>query len=103
MVAKGKGKWVRRNLGERCALLSRFGASGLGVTAFCRREGISAASLYRWRAEAGGAIDRGDVGGDERASAFVDLGALRTHTSAGPRLDLKLDLGDGLVVHLVRR
>jgi hypothetical protein len=103
MVAKGKGKWVRRNLGERRALLSRFDGSGLGATAFCRREGISTASLYRWRAEASGAIDRGDVGGEERASAFVDLGALRTHTLAGPRLDLKLELGDGLVLHLVRR
>ena len=102
MAGRGKGKWVRRSLGERRALLSRFDGSGLGVTAFCRGEGISAASFYRWRAEAGGGVDRTDVAGDGRSSAFVDLGALATHTSARPRLDLKLDLGDGLVVHLVR-
>jgi putative transposase len=103
MVAKTKDKWVRRNLGERRALLSRFEGSGLAVTAFCRRERISAASFYRWRNESGGALERGDVSGGERPSAFVDLGALRMQASRTPRLEVKLDLGDGLVLHLVRR
>lgn len=103
MVAKSKGKSVRRNLVERRALLSRFEGSGLGVAAFCQRERISAASFYRWQRESGGAIDRPTVADGERESAFVDLGALRTQASATSRLDLRLDLGDGLVLHLVRR
>ena len=31
MVAKNKGKWVRRNVDERRAVLSRFEGSGLGA------------------------------------------------------------------------
>ncbi len=103
MVPKSKGKWVRRNLVERRALLSRFEGSGLGVTAFCQRERISAASFYRWQRESGGAIDQSAAADVERASAFVDLGALSMQASTTPRLDLRLDLGDGLVLHLVRR
>jgi putative transposase len=103
MVAKSKGKWVRRNLVERRALLSRFEGSGLGVTAFCQRERISAASFYRWQRESGGGVHRATADDIERASALVDLGALSMQASTSPRLDLRLDLGDGLVLHLVRR
>lgn len=103
MVAKGKCKWVRRNLVERRALLSRFEGSGLGVAAFCQRERISTASFYRWQRESGGGIECATAADGEHASAFVDVGALRTRTSTTPRLDLRLDLGDGLVLHLVRR
>jgi hypothetical protein len=41
----------RRRLGEAGwrALLGRFAGSGLGVAAFCHREGVSAASFHRWR------------------------------------------------------
>ena len=31
------------------ALIERLGRSGLSVSAFCEREGISRQSLYRWR------------------------------------------------------
>ena len=103
MVAKSNGKWVRRNLVERRALLSRFEDSGLGVAAFCQRERISAASFYRWQRESGGGMDRAAAADDERASAVVDLGALSMQASTLPRFDLRLDLGDGLVLHLVRR
>jgi len=103
MVAKSKGKWVRRNLAERRAVLSRFEDSGLGVAAFCQRERISAASFYRWQRESGVPVDRAAVDDGERASAFVDLGALRTRTATTSQFDLRLDLGDGLVLHLVRR
>jgi len=103
MVAKSKGKWVRRTLVERRALLSRFEDSGLRVGAFCQRERISSASFYRWQRESGGGIDRAAATDGERASAFVDLGALSMQASTPPGFDLRLDLGDGLVLHLVRR
>jgi hypothetical protein len=34
--------------------------------------------------------------------AFVDLGTLNCAASSRPPIDLKLELGDGLVLHLVR-
>jgi putative transposase len=102
MAGNRKGKWARRSQGEWCLLLAKFGASGLGVEAFCRREGISAASFYRWRSMLSETVDRGDVVGHDSAPAFVDLGALNSESSPRPRLDLKVDLGDGLVLHLVR-
>lgn len=103
MVAKSKGEWIRRNLVERRALLSRFEGSGLGITAYCRRERIRAASFYRWQREAVGAVDRAAAADGEGTSAFVDLGALSMQASTTARFDLMLDLGDGLVLHLVRR
>ena len=115
------GKQRRRRLGEVGwrALLGRFASSGLGVGAFCRREGVSAASFYRWRHLLGetGALsspasgrpssDRGARGADaclmpaDGSTAFVDLGALPAGTRGG-RIELRIDLGQGLVLHLAR-
>ena len=97
MAGRTKGKRSRRSQDEWRALMARFDSSGLGVEAFCRREAISAASFYRWRGLLG---DAGD--GGEAAPAFVDLGTLNPASSSKSRLELKLELGDGLVLHLVR-
>jgi hypothetical protein len=96
-----KGKGHRRSRSEWRALLAKVGGSGLGVEAFCRREGVSAASFYRWRSLLDDVVDRGEVVGHS-APAFVDLGALNSACSPGRGLDLKLELGDGLVLHLAR-
>jgi transposase-like protein len=106
MAASRKGKWVQRGEQEWQALLSRFAGSGMGVEAFCRGEGISAASFYRWRGLLGNGSGPG--GASEAQPAFVDLGPLRPTSAANSgqtpagRLELKLDLGGGLVLHLVR-
>lgn len=102
MTVSMKGKGQRRSRSEWRSLLARFDGSGIGVKAYCRREGISAASYYRWRSRLGEAVDRGEVVGHASAPGFVDLGALNAASSPRRRLDLKLDLGDGLVLHLVR-
>ena len=102
MTVSMKGKGRRRSRREWRSLLAKFGGGGLSVEVFCRREAISAASFYRWRSVLSGAVDRGEVVVRDRAPAFVDLGALDSASSPGRRLDLKLDLGDGLLVHLVR-
>lgn len=102
MTVSMKGKGRRRSRSEWRSLLEKVGGSGLGVEAFCRREGISAASFYRWRSMLSDAVDRGEVVVRDSAPAFVDLGALKSASSPGRRLDLKLDLGDGLHLHLVR-
>jgi putative transposase len=102
MTGRGKGKWIRRNEAQWRSLLSRFPDSGLSVSVFCRREAVSAASFYRWR----GLLDR-QHGGEDLAvvsePAFVDLGALQGESARGALVELKLDLGGGLTLHLVRR
>jgi hypothetical protein len=102
MAGNIKGKVARRGQREWRLLLAKFIASGLSVQAFCQSEGFSAASFYRWRDRLGDVVDRGDVVVRENAASFVDLGELNSQISPRPRLDLKLDLGDGLVLHLVR-
>lgn len=88
--------------------VARFAESGLSVRAFCLREGISDSSFNRWRkrlhdsavprpaAKPGGAmVARG---------GFVDLGTLSAPAGASKseRIELRLDLGGGLLLHLVR-
>jgi len=103
MAERKNGKGVRRSWHEWQSLLAKLDGSGMGVEAFCRSEAISAASLYRWRNLLN---DRGDGGKavviSKRAQAFVDLGTLNSADSRQLRIDLKLDLGDGLTLHLVR-
>lgn len=103
----------RRRLGEQGwrEVLQRFDAEGATVGEFCRREGVSQSSLHRWRARLASA-PRGDAVWERKksrelqrpaAGAFVDLGALgASDPSMAARLDLKLDLGGGLTLHLMR-
>lgn len=84
--------------------LARFAQSGLTVRAFCANEAISTASFYRWRARLGSSPDRPQPSHTapsvaNTASGFIDLGALRTGNT---RLELRLDLGGGVLLHLVR-
>lgn len=102
MAERKKGKGSRRSRHQWRSLLAKFDGSGLGVDAFCRREAISAASLYRWRTLLSDGREGGEAEVSKQAPAFVDLGTLTSAGSSRPRLDLKLDLGDGLVLHLVR-
>lgn len=97
-----RGGRARRGEGEWRSLLARQQTSGLDIKAFCRGEQISAASFYRWRSILDEGGRRGEGAGNDRAPAFVDLGALDSGPTLRPRLDLKLDLGDGLTLHLVR-
>lgn len=102
MALAKKGKGSRRSRQEWRSLLAKFDGSGLGVEAFCRREAISAASLYRWRGLLSAVGDDGETAVVSRTPGFVDLGTLSSAAVSAPRIDLKLDLGDGLVLHLVR-
>lgn len=98
-MAEGlKGK--RRSRDEWRAVFDRFAASGLGVGAFCAREGISDSSFGRWRSVLG---DAGRVTGTAAAverAGFVDAG--RVGVGGDGRIEVKLDLGGGVVLHVVR-
>lgn len=93
----------RRSAGAWRALVDGFGASGLPLPKYCAREGIGIASYHRWRrllsAPAGRAVTTMPATAAKVAPAFVDLGAL-TGTSA--RLELRLDLGGGVILQIAR-
>lgn len=88
----------------RRAIMGRFAKSGLAVEAFCRRESISTSSFYRWRSllsdssmrEVATLSPMSTPGG---GSGFVELGTLQAGHVA---LELRLDLGGGVLLHLVR-
>ena len=87
------------------ALVTQFASSGQTVRAFCQHASVSPASFYRWRSLLGPAADAGEVPVATallRAPAgFVDLGPLLAPSSS-PSFELHLDLGGGLMLHLVR-
>jgi transposase-like protein len=87
-------------------IVERQGQSGLTVPEFCEREGIKAASLYGWRSRlregsqsppASGAVPKKPSEGPP--SGFIDLGSLGT---SGSRFEVRLELGGGVLLHLVR-
>lgn len=85
-------------------LVERQTASGLTVREFCRREGLSAWSLYEWRSKLrnGGAEDPPALAGkvsSPRAVPFIDLGALEPGRS---RCEVRLELGGGVVLQVLR-
>ena len=100
MATEAKGKKTRRSESQWRLLVAKHSSSGMGVEEFCRRQRISAASLYRWRKLLGEVSEGAEAGGER--GAFVDLGTVNAATPAKASLELKLDLGDGLILHLVR-
>lgn len=101
----------RRRQGERVwrEHMGRFGGSGLTVAAFCEREGLSKSTFTRWRAKlaADGQHDaqvRTEPGtGVMQGAGFVELGALAPEVAAGAvRMELRLELGAGVTLHVVR-
>ena len=98
-IKSGTRKRQRRSRDQWQALLSRFGTAGLRVASSCVRESISEASFYRWR----GLLPSSGAGHPDAqsAGAFVDLGPM-TSGQREARLEVRLDLGGGVVLHVVR-
>jgi hypothetical protein len=85
-------------------LLAKFAGSDLTVQAFCAQEGISRSSLNLWRSRLAD-LDPAPAGKPTTATAvadFVELGTLGERRSPPERFELRLDLGGGLTLHLVR-
>jgi len=76
-------------------LIEQQEASGLPIAAFCAREGLGVASFYQWRSRLSAQTK---PNGDKVPQAFVDLGSMRE----SGRFELRIDLGCGLVLQLVR-
>lgn len=88
-------------------IVARQEQSGLTVQEFCEREGLKAASLYGWRVrlrqEPEGKSASQQISTRARAKKpsdqFIDLGAI---DSSRGRFEVRLDLGGGVLLHLVR-
>ena len=98
-------KWRRRSRQEWQTVFARFAESGLGVEPFCIQEGLSTTAFRRWRRLLGDAASPvGRVVAPKQMpepNGFVDAGTLKLGGSG--RLELRLELGDGVILHLSRR
>lgn len=108
-IAQCESEWRDR--------LARHAASGQTVVVFCKNESITEGQFYRWRARL-----RGQSGLAVRArnaapasAPFIDLGAVTAPNVNGAAsradqmsvakpdsIEVRLDLGHGLVLHIVR-
>lgn len=88
-------KWRRRSRQEWQTVFARFAHSGLGVEPFCVREGLCETTFRRWHSMLG------DEPPLSEPTSFVDAGTLKLGRDTG-RFELRLDLGDGLILHLSR-
>lgn len=99
--------------------LARFAASKLTVEAFCRREAVPVGTFYGWqarlRARDADALAMSPTTLALSPSPFLDLGSVnnlpsrtaspvRDHAPqhAPTSLDIRLDLGGGIVLHITR-
>lgn len=96
-------KRIRRNAAQWRALLGKHKRSALSVTDFCDQEGLSEANFFRWRTRLGESKrDTPAAKAESSASGFVDLGLLGSTSKPKAGWELRLDLGEGLSLMLVR-
>lgn len=99
-----KNRRVRRRASTWRKLFSQQARSGLSVPEFCHREKVNANVFRRWRsmlkvADQSGQIRVAAQRGREISAPFIDLGGLR---SDGSRMEVRLDLGAGIVLSIAR-
>ena len=96
-------KRKKRSSAEWREIIERQPLSGLSIAAFCKRESVCEPSFYSWRSRlAAGGVPALVQRSVPELPTFVDLGALLTQDAGAARLDLRLDLGGGMVLHLTR-
>ena len=105
MEAKTK---TRRHLSTQAwqEVFARFDASGESVTRFCKREGLHTSSFNRWRQRLSDqrtvrAKTPGRASRQAPAASFIEMGSMAADPASG-RLEVRLDLGGGVVLQLVR-
>lgn len=91
-----------RSSDEWLTLLQKFAVSDVSIADFCRQEGISEGSFYRWRNLLTTGQLRPRPITDEIPTSFIELGTLTPPAIDSSRLDIRLELGGGVVLHLVR-
>lgn len=111
MEAKTK---TRRHLGVQAwrEVFRRFDGSGESVTGFCKREGLHTSSFRRWRQRlaavtAGTPIttqarEAGEATRQAPVASFIEMGSMGAANEPARRVEVRLELGGGLVLQLVR-
>jgi len=100
--------------------IARQAISGKNVAAFCRSECVTESSFYGWRSRLG-LKHTNDAQKDSAVKIplpFIDLGPIKqaanTHSippldnedhdkTQAPLLEMRLELGNGIVLHMTRR
>jgi hypothetical protein len=81
--------------------------SGQSISAWCREQGIAVQSFYWWRARLAKAEPGKPSQQADHAASFIDLGTLGQTGQAGGlcagTLEIRLDLGSGMVLTIARR
>jgi hypothetical protein len=87
-------------------LIAQQAGSGEPVQAFCQRERLNVNTFYGWRSKlrTRAAVSTGKASVSKRpvsepAGGFIDLGSLQGSAS---RYEIRLDLGGGVVLQVVR-
>ncbi|NIA52433.1 hypothetical protein HAV22_02035 [Massilia sp. TW-1] len=93
--------------------LQRHAQSGKTIAAFCRDESVSTATFHIWRAKLAAAGAHSVT--PAQPATFIDLGAVKntagvtpaacppTPTTSPAGIDVRIDLGDGIVLTITRR
>jgi len=110
-----KPRQILRRLDEQSwrAVLARFDGAAMTLKEFCRREGLTRSSFSLWRSRLRADPLRTPAASVAKSAAlapeppFVDLGLLGvaapTPAAEHTGIDLRIELGGGLSLHLVRR
>ncbi len=102
---------TRRHLSVQAwgEVLRRFDDSGESVTGFCKREGLHTSSFRRWRQRLATSAATPSAGQEHcearrpsAATSFIEVGAMGAASQPAGRLEVRLELGGGLVLQLVR-
>jgi putative transposase len=109
MEAKAR---TRRRLSAQAwsEVFRRFDGSGESVTGFCKREGLHTSSFRRWHRRLAApatpitpqAREPREAKRQASAASFIEMGAMGAASQPAGRLEVRLELGGGLVLQLVR-
>jgi len=107
MEAKTK---TRRHLSAQAwqEVFGRFDASGESVTGFCKREGLHTSSFNRWRQRLSAqppmrATEPREAKRQAAVAGFIEMDSMAPAARpASGRLEVRLELGGGVVLQLVR-
>ena len=104
---------TRRHLSPQAwrEVFSRFDGSGQSVSGFCKREGLHTNSFRRWQQRLFPtaatpipmqAQEPREATRQEPVASFIEMGPMAAANAAAGRLEVRLELGAGLVLHVVR-
>lgn len=93
-----------------CDVFRRFEGSGDSVVGFCKREGLNTSSFHRWRrrlttttaAAVSTSQEPREAARQSETANFIEVGSMGAANEPAARLELRLELGGGLVLQLVR-